>query len=267
MPSLDRHAKEEDVKRLFLIERLFIAALILFLAVGQWVAQAHADQLPFPEPANENAYAIPSENLRLRVWAQYRVMYNASNIPSGVNSGSLPAAGTGPGQLNFGDTTGYDFLRQRMRLAFDIQQKDSDNVGLYMQVEYRGGFGGSSPAASDPRGETGANADGTANAFNDSKPVGFGTAMSMSRPLRITHWSSVFCRPSIRSDVSCGMVSGISTWEERHLVARSAREITGSAFTASPRISKPEPSAMGLVKTATCGLPITTSPLHPAPTT
>lgn len=166
MPSLDRHAKEEDVKRLFLIERLFIAALILFLAVGQWVAQAHADQLPFPEPANENAYAIPSENLRLRVWAQYRVMYNASNIPSGVNSGSLPAAGTGPGQLNFGDTTGYDFLRQRMRLAFDIQQKDSDNVGLYMQVEYRGGFGGSSPAASDPRGETGANADGTANAFN-----------------------------------------------------------------------------------------------------
>ena len=125
-----------------------------------------ADNLPFPEPANENAYAVPMENLRLRVWAQYRLLYNASNIPSGVNSGSLPTAGTGTGKLNYGDTTGYDFFRQRMRLAFDLQHKDSDNVGAYIQLEYRGGFGGSSPAASDPRGETGANADSTANAFN-----------------------------------------------------------------------------------------------------
>ena len=130
------------------------------------VRPVQADNLPFPEPANENAYAVPMENLRLRVWAQYRLLYNASNIPSGVNSGSLPTAGTGTGKLNYGDTTGYDFFRQRMRLAFDLQHKDSDNVGAYIQLEYRGGFGGSSPAASDPRGETGANADSTANAFN-----------------------------------------------------------------------------------------------------
>lgn len=129
-------------------------------------ALSRADNLPFPEPANENAYAVPMENLRLRVWAQYRVLYNASNIPSGINNGSLPTAGTGAGKLTYGDTTSYDFLRQRMRLAFDIQQKDSGNVGAYMQMEYRGGFGGSSPAASDPRGESGANADGTPNAFN-----------------------------------------------------------------------------------------------------
>ena len=166
MPSLDRHAKEKDVNRPFLIERSLIAALTVFFSVGHWVTQAHADQLPFPEPANENTYAVPIENFRLRVWAQYRVMYNASNIPSGVNSGSLPSTGTGPGQLTFGNTKGYDFFRQRMRLAFDLQQKDSDNVGAYMQLEYRGGFGGSSPAASDPRGQTGANPDGTANAFN-----------------------------------------------------------------------------------------------------
>jgi hypothetical protein len=94
------------VKRPFLIERSFIAALIVFLAVGQQVGQAQADSLPFPEPANENAYAVPIENLRLRVWAQYRLLYNASNIPSGVNSGSLPSAGTGLGKLNSKSITG-----------------------------------------------------------------------------------------------------------------------------------------------------------------
>lgn len=149
---------------------LSIAVLLLAAIVGGVQvlrsSSAWGDQIPFPEPANENAYAVPIENIRLRVWAQYRVMYNASNIPSGVNSGSLPSAGTGPGRLNFGDTTGYDFARQRMRLAFDIRPKESDNVGGYLQMEYRGGFGGSSPAASDPRGESGANADGTPNAFN-----------------------------------------------------------------------------------------------------
>ena len=92
------------------------------------VIPVQADNLPFPEPANENAYAVPVENLRLRVWAQYRVMYNASNIPSGINNGSLPTAGSGTGKLNYGDTTSYDFFRQRMRLAFDLQHKDSSNV-------------------------------------------------------------------------------------------------------------------------------------------
>ena len=33
-------------------------------------------------------------------------------------------------------------------------------------MEYRGGFGWSSPAAIEPRGESGANAGGTPNAFN-----------------------------------------------------------------------------------------------------
>lgn len=140
--------------------------LCLAFALLVGVSPVCADQLPFPEPANENAYAVPIENIRLRLWAQYRILYNASNIPSGVNSSSLPSTGSGPGQLTYGNTTGYDFFRQRMRLAFDIRPKDSDNVGGYMQLEYRGGFGGSSPAASDPRGETGTNPDGTANAYN-----------------------------------------------------------------------------------------------------
>lgn len=141
-------------------------SLVLILLLFIFIRPGHADNLPFPEPANENAYAVPIENLRIRLWAQYRVMYNASNIPSGVNSSSLPSTGTGPGSLNFGDTKNYDFFPQRMRLAFDIRPKDDDHVGGYMQMEFRGGFGGSSPAASDPRGETGANSDGTPNAFN-----------------------------------------------------------------------------------------------------
>src|SRR5690606_8338187 len=76
------------------------------------------------------------------------------------------SAGTGPGTLNFGDTKDYDFFRQRMRLAFDVRPKDDDHVGGYLQMEFRGGFGGSSPAVSDPRGESGSNPAGTANAFN-----------------------------------------------------------------------------------------------------
>ncbi|MBX3330054.1 MAG: hypothetical protein KF722_06615 [Nitrospira sp.] len=154
------------MRRPVLYQSAFVIILIVLLELGGKIDQSHADQIPFPQPAEENSYTVPIESLRLRMWAQYRVMYNASNIPSGVNSGSLPSAGTGPGRLNFGDTTHYDFFRQRMRLAFDIQQKGSDNVGAYIQLEYRGGFGGSAPASSDPRGETGANPDGTANAFN-----------------------------------------------------------------------------------------------------
>ncbi len=50
--------------------------------------------------------------------------------------------------------------------AHSIRPKESDNAGAYLQMEYRGGFGGSSPAASDPRGESGANTDGTPNTFH-----------------------------------------------------------------------------------------------------
>lgn len=165
-PFTNWHGKEKDVRKPFLSQRWFTVVLIMLLGFGEQLGGSYADQISFPQPAEENSYTVPMESLRLRMWAQYRVMYNASNIPSGVNSGSLPTAGTGPGRLNFGDTEHYDFFRQRMRLAFDIQQKGSENVGAYIQLEYRGGFGGSSPAASDPRGETGANPDGTANAFN-----------------------------------------------------------------------------------------------------
>jgi hypothetical protein len=60
---------------------------------------------------------------------QYRVMYNNSNI---------------------GSNNQYDFFRQRLRLNFDV--KTEKGVGGFFQIEYRGGWGGASPAVSDPRG-------------------------------------------------------------------------------------------------------------------
>ncbi|MFQ5651562.1 MAG: hypothetical protein ACE5IY_16625 [bacterium] len=60
---------------------------------------------------------------------QYRVMYNSSRIGAGNQ---------------------YDFFRQRLRLNFDVHTED--NVGGFLQMEFRGGWGGSSPADSDPRG-------------------------------------------------------------------------------------------------------------------
>ena len=71
-----------------------ITLVFIFIAMTSYMqfnfnSPAMGDQIPFPEPANENAYAVPIENIRLRVWAQYRVLYNASNIPSGVNSSCI----------------------------------------------------------------------------------------------------------------------------------------------------------------------------------
>ncbi|MGC9080058.1 MAG: hypothetical protein ACP5G1_04945, partial [Nanopusillaceae archaeon] len=73
-------------------------------------------------------YALKLKDADIDFGIQYRVMYNNSNIQS----------------LNQ-----YDFFRQRLRLNFDI--KTESGVGGFIQLEYRGGWGGSSPAASDPR--------------------------------------------------------------------------------------------------------------------
>ncbi|MFQ6083852.1 MAG: hypothetical protein ACE5WD_10925 [Candidatus Aminicenantia bacterium] len=66
---------------------------------------------------------------------QYRVMYNASNIP-------------GSGGSTFTDLRNYDFFRQRFRLSLDVQP--TKNIGGFAQVEFRGGWG-VGPDISDPR--------------------------------------------------------------------------------------------------------------------
>jgi len=87
--------------------------------------------------------------LNVSMGIQYRVMYNHSNIP-------------GPGGTTFTDAPSYDFFRQRLRLNIDMQP--AENVGGFAQLEFRGGWGGSSPDFSDPR-DPAAN-DPTVNPFN-----------------------------------------------------------------------------------------------------
>ncbi|RMG83159.1 MAG: hypothetical protein D6714_10215, partial [Bacteroidetes bacterium] len=108
-----------------------------------------AQSVPFPAPGHEglntkNIGHIDFDNdarLFLNFWTQNRVMYNLSNVP-------------GPGGTTFQNTKAYDFFRQRFRAALDVRYADSTRAvqaGVYTQLEYRGGWGGSSPAFSDPR--------------------------------------------------------------------------------------------------------------------
>lgn len=73
--------------------------------------------------------AVSLDKLKVDLGLQYRVMYNLSNI---------------------GTEDDYDFFRQRMRVTLDV--KPNANAGGFAQIEYRGGWGGTSPRASDPRG-------------------------------------------------------------------------------------------------------------------
>ncbi len=86
---------------------------------------------------NENlpGRAISIDKLRVSLWIQYRLMYNASNIP-------------GPADTTFGSTKSYNLLRQRARLGIDI--RPFENVGGYAQLEFRSGLG-VGPGISDSR--------------------------------------------------------------------------------------------------------------------
>ncbi len=108
-----------------------------------------------PIPQGDSQVSL-IDKYKVKVGLQYRIMYNYSNIPlSGVTTAV--------------NTKNYDFFRQRMRFNIDVQP--ADNVGGFLQLEYRGGWGGSSPANSDPRG-----VGLTLNAFNrlDARGVRYG---------------------------------------------------------------------------------------------
>jgi hypothetical protein len=115
--------------------RLTVAAFLILIAFSL----AHTDEVPYPQPSHEglNVKKIGTmKDLTLGLWVQHRVMYNNSSIP-------------GVGDTSFSDTEWSDFIRQRLRVGLDV--RSSDNVGAYVQLEYRGGWGGSSPTSSDPR--------------------------------------------------------------------------------------------------------------------
>ena len=94
-------------------------------------------------------------------------MCNASNIPSGA---SIMESADGRNRYRqtelWRQFTGYDFSPAHAPGARSSTQGFQQCRGLHAEMEYRGGFGGSSPAASDPRGESGANAGRHPNAFN-----------------------------------------------------------------------------------------------------
>jgi hypothetical protein len=123
-----------------------VYTIILLLIIS---TAASTQTVPFPNPGHEglNTTKLLSKDFKskkfldLSAWVQYRVMYNFSNIP-------------GPGGSTFDNSEYYEFFRQRFRLATDFSFTDSVNnikTGGYMQLEYQGGWGGSSPEYSDPR--------------------------------------------------------------------------------------------------------------------
>lgn len=103
------------------------------------------------------------EALSVGLGVQYRVMYNASNLP-------------GPGSSTITDPRDYDFARQRFRINFGIAPK-GQRLGGAAQIQFQGGFGGSSPGASDPRG-----VPPTVNGFNFIRAQGL-------------RWGYIFAEP------------------------------------------------------------------------
>ena len=122
--------------------------LFFFSLLLVWEGNGQSVPLPNlfgPNPGINKMATYQLDNsgakLNLGLSTQARVMYNFSNIPV-------------PGTTTISDAEGYDFVRQRLRLATDIRYVDSTSnvqMGAYTQVEYRGAWGGSSPTYSDPR--------------------------------------------------------------------------------------------------------------------
>lgn len=114
--------------------------IMLFITIFYPVlCSAGIDPVPFPAPFHEGLNVrelLTVKDLTLGLWLQHRLMYNVSDIP-GIR-------GTA-----FSDTRRYGFYRQRLRVGIDVRT-DGD-AGAYFQLEYRGGWGGSSPKYSDPR--------------------------------------------------------------------------------------------------------------------
>lgn len=118
-----------------------LTTFVLLVIFGILSSPAAAGPIP-----QGDTQVSPLSKLNIEMGIQYRVMYNYSNIPlTGVTS--------------FTDADSYDFFRQRLRLNIDL--KPTDNAGGFLQMEFRGGWGGSSPDFSDPRDEA-----PTVNPFN-----------------------------------------------------------------------------------------------------
>ena len=92
----------------------------------------------------------------------------------------------GPGGSTPDDAPGYDFFRQRVRL--NLEAAPNDSVGAFVQVEFRGGWGGSAPGASDPR---------------SGEPAVYPFNRIGDRGLRYTY---LFCKASPTQQVTAGIL-------------------------------------------------------------
>ncbi|RMH34528.1 MAG: hypothetical protein D6690_10550 [Nitrospirae bacterium] len=121
----------------------------IFLALVTIVSALGSSFLPFSlveagPIAQGDTWTTPIDRLQaagvtVSFGLQYRVMYNFSNIPFGSMQGT---DGTIPASL-----IDYDFFRRQRRLDLEVRR----NARRFVQLEFRGGFGGSSTAESDPR--------------------------------------------------------------------------------------------------------------------
>ncbi len=90
------------------------------------------------EPKVSARRAAPSKSSpQVDIGLQYRVMYNAANLPGRESS-------------TFADPDDYDFFRQRFRLSVDV--KPVENAGGFAQFEFRNTWGGGPFNRLDARG-------------------------------------------------------------------------------------------------------------------
>jgi hypothetical protein len=160
--------------------RLVLASNALAIAISS-PAFAQAGQ-PAPQPVGDppegwsrhgDTGVTPIGDSTFAFGVQYRLVYDGSNLP-------------GPAGTTADNPAGYDFFRQRVRLNLEFAPNDS--VGAFVQAEFRGGWGGSAPGASDPR-----DAQPTLNPFNR---IG-------DRGLRYTY---LFWKPSKTQQVMAGIL-------------------------------------------------------------
>lgn len=109
---------------------------------------------------------LPWDSLKVNLSLQYRLMYNASNIP-------------GPTETSFTNTKGYEFFRQRFRIGLDVQP--SENVGGYVQFEFRNAWGVGA-GFTDPRGLASGELSLGNVAFNRLTPRGLRYAYLYASP-------------------------------------------------------------------------------------
>jgi hypothetical protein len=133
-----------------ILSRLLLAAFVQMATTHSLLLAQEAEQGTPTDASPRTIGALPGDwtrrgdtgvtslpGGRFAFGVQYRVVFDDSNV-------------AGPAGSTPDDTTGYNFVRQRVRL--NLEAAPNESVGAFVQAEFRGGWGGTAPGASDPRG-------------------------------------------------------------------------------------------------------------------